>query len=80
MDFASLSIQLTRATKSLLAAFDETSERRSRAVVTQDASAETKLDGDNTIRPSGIRPGVTPDHRGSESVGVGSLTPRRFNQ
>jgi DNA-binding MarR family transcriptional regulator len=46
VDLASLSIQLTRATKSLLAVFDETPERRSRAVVLHDASAETKLAAD----------------------------------
>ena len=52
VDLASLSIQLTRATKSLLAAFDETPERRSRAVVAHDAGAKTKLAADNRIRPS----------------------------
>jgi hypothetical protein len=80
MDLVLLSIQLAIATKSLLAAFDETPERRSRAVVAQDASAETKLAADNTIRlcRNTTRSNARPP--GSGSVRVGSLTRRRFNQ
>jgi hypothetical protein len=52
MDFALLSIQLARARESLLAAFEQTPEGRSQAVVARDANPQTKLTANDTVRLS----------------------------
>ena len=52
MDLASLSSQLARARKALLAAFEETPERCCQNVAALDPSAQTKLTADETIRLS----------------------------
>jgi hypothetical protein len=52
MDLSSLSTQLERARKGLLAAFEEKPEGRRQTVAAQNARAQTKLTADDTIRLS----------------------------